>query len=92
MWTEKAQYPRDALCVDADPELFFPVDEDAPRVDGADPPGVARAKSICALCPVRSGCLDANIGEPFGILGGLTAAERRALRRRAAAARRRAAA
>ena len=39
----------------------------------------ARAKRICAVCMVRSDCLDyaVEVGERFGIWGGLTEAERR---------------
>ena len=39
----------------------------------------ARAKTICAQCPVRAECLDfaLRIREPHGIWGGLTEAERR---------------
>jgi WhiB family transcriptional regulator, redox-sensing transcriptional regulator len=41
----------------------------------------AKAKAICAECPVRAECLDyaLSIREPHGIWGGLTEAERRAL-------------
>jgi len=41
----------------------------------------ARAKSICATCPVRRPCLEyaLEIREPHGIWGGLNEAERRAL-------------
>ncbi|WP_316044735.1 WhiB family transcriptional regulator [Acidiferrimicrobium sp. IK] len=39
----------------------------------------ARAKSICAACPVRRPCLDyaLRIREPHGIWGGLNETERR---------------
>ena len=39
----------------------------------------ARAKTICADCPVRAECLDfaLRIREPHGIWGGRTEAERR---------------
>jgi WhiB family redox-sensing transcriptional regulator len=80
---EAAVYPRDALCVGADPELWFPVDEDV-----ADSPRVAAAKGICALCPVRAQCLEVGMREDVGIFGGLTSAERRSLARRAARVRR----
>lgn len=42
----------------------------------------ARARRICAACPVRDECLDVALdrGEDFGMWGGLTPAERRALR------------
>jgi len=41
----------------------------------------ARAKAICASCPVRRPCLDyaIRIKEPHGIWGGLNEVERRAL-------------
>ena len=41
----------------------------------------ARAKAICAGCPVRRPCLDyaVAIREPHGIWGGLSEAERRPL-------------
>jgi len=46
---------------------------------------IERAKDTCAICPVRNACLqDAiDIGEQFGIRGGLTAKERRELTRKA---------
>jgi len=41
----------------------------------------ARAKEICAQCPVRTPCLDyaLSIKEPHGIWGGLNEVERRQL-------------
>jgi WhiB family redox-sensing transcriptional regulator len=41
----------------------------------------ARAKSICAACPVKGPCLEyaLRIREPHGIWGGLNEVERRAL-------------
>lgn len=44
-----------------------------------DPGGVAAAKRECAVCPVAAVCLDDALarGEAFGVLGGLTPAERR---------------
>jgi WhiB family redox-sensing transcriptional regulator len=41
----------------------------------------ARAKSICATCPVKRPCLDyaLRIREPHGIWGGLNEVERREL-------------
>jgi WhiB family redox-sensing transcriptional regulator len=44
-----------------------------------------RAKSICALCPVRIECLEyaVRIREPHGIWGGLNELERRVLISRA---------
>lgn len=45
------------------------------------------AKAVCAVCPVRSRCLEwaLAIDEPEGILGGLSPHERRRLGARAAA-------
>jgi WhiB family redox-sensing transcriptional regulator len=40
-----------------------------------------RAKAICYSCPVRLTCLKENLYVPFGIFGGYTERERRALRR-----------
>jgi WhiB family redox-sensing transcriptional regulator len=46
----------------------------------------ARAKSICATCPVRRPCLDyaIRIREPHGIWGGLNEVERKQLANRRA--------
>lgn len=68
-----------AACRDADPEIFFPLgDVFAPGEDAA-------AKAVCRCCPVRSECLAwaCSAGFVFGIAGGLTEVERRALRARA---------
>ena len=62
-----------ALCVGADPEIFFP-----PVGDPA-----TEARRICASCPVRGQCLAYAVtaDEPFGIWGGSGLRERRSLRR-----------
>jgi WhiB family redox-sensing transcriptional regulator len=62
----------DALCRQVDPELFFP------RVNR---PTTAQAKQVCRRCPVRGECLAEALRrrERYGVWGGLTAAERRAL-------------
>jgi WhiB family redox-sensing transcriptional regulator len=69
--TEK--WVRQALCVETDPELFFPS------------PGRAatEAKRICESCPVREQCLQYALTnqEIHGIWGGLSPRERDALRR-----------
>ncbi|MGP3952640.1 WhiB family transcriptional regulator [Streptomyces sp. 7N604] len=63
---------RGAACTAVDPELFF---------DG-EPDAITAAKKVCGACPVRAACLQMALdnGECFGIFGGLTASERRALR------------
>lgn len=64
-----------ALCSDMDVNFFFPEQYDAK--------GVAAAKAVCALCPVRETCLDRALerGEEFGIWGGTSENQRRKLRR-----------
>lgn len=50
-----------------------------PRQPGYERLRIEReAKQICSTCPVIQECRDqaVNIGEPYGIWGGLTAAER----------------
>lgn len=39
-----------------------------------------RGKAVCATCPVRTECLEANITTTHGTFGGLTRVERRRLR------------
>ncbi len=61
-----------------DPEWFFPIGEAGPALRE-----VARAKAVCARCPVARECLAwaLRVGEPDGIWGGTTPGERRRLRR-----------
>lgn len=65
-----------AACRSVDPELFFPIEENA----AACADQVAAAKAVCASCPVRQQCLDDSLTRlPYGVAGGLTASERRRL-------------
>jgi len=66
-------------CQRSDPELFFPV---APA--GPAAAQIAQAKDVCATCQVRQECLEFALesGQKFGVWGGTTEDERRALRRR----------
>jgi hypothetical protein len=74
-----AKFPRDAACRGVDPELFFPVAEPGTPVYRRQ---VLQAKAVCAGCPVRAECLEFALAKlPYGIAGGLTEVERRALRR-----------
>lgn len=58
-------------------KTFFPVAENGPELERA----VARAKRICAGCPVRTECLEwATEALPHGIAGGMTEEERREAR------------
>ena len=63
-----------AACRGTDLEVFFPS-----RGESAGP-----ARQVCAGCPVRTPCLDYAITNriAYGIWGGLTERERRALRSR----------
>jgi WhiB family redox-sensing transcriptional regulator len=77
-----------AACLDASPELFFPVGtSESARLQ------LTRAKRVCAACPVRSRCLQWSIdtGVDHGVWGGLSEEERRSMKRRTARARIRAA-
>lgn len=73
-----------AICRDEDDELFFPVGNSGPALLQ-----IAEAKTVCRRCPVVSDCLaDAlDRGIDFGVWGGMSEDERRALKRRNARAR-----
>lgn len=60
----------DALCVQTDPELFFPV-----RGPDSFP---QRAKAVCDCCTVREQCLEYALAakEMWGIWGGTSPQER----------------
>lgn len=63
----------DAACATVAVDLWFPE---------ASQSGVAaRAKAICATCPVRALCLQEGLNEIHGVWGGTTPQERKALRR-----------
>jgi WhiB family redox-sensing transcriptional regulator len=66
-----------AVEVSRDPDLFFPATR-------GDEPRIGLAKRICSNCEVRSTCLEAAFegGDADGIRGGMTEAERRAIRHR----------
>jgi hypothetical protein len=70
----------DAACKGADTDLFFGPDAEFVT---ARRQREAKAKAICAGCPVRAGCLEYALDtrEAYGIWGGLTEDERRALLR-----------
>jgi len=67
----------DAACLDIVDEVsFFP--------DAEDLSAIARAKAVCATCPVASECLTWAIetNQSEGVWGGHTPKERRSIRRR----------
>ena len=66
-----------AACRDADPEIFFPVGDPDDPADERN----LDALSYCARCPVVAECLAFALAKiPYGIAGGMTAAQRRELR------------
>jgi WhiB family redox-sensing transcriptional regulator len=71
-----------AACRTEDPELFFPTaTENTPY--GQEE--LADAKAVCQRCPVISTCLvwALESGQEFGVWGGLSEGERRALKHKA---------
>lgn len=62
-----------AMCAQADPEAFFPEQGGSTK----------EAKRVCQDCPVRTECLAEALenDERFGVWGGLSERERRALRK-----------
>lgn len=68
-----------AACVERDLNTFFPISS----VGSAAQQQILEAKRICSGCPVQAACLEwaLQIGPEFGIFGGRTEDERRALRR-----------
>lgn len=64
----------DALCVQTDPEAFYPEGQGA---------SAAEAKAVCAGCPVREECLRHALStrEPHGVWGGMSERQRRKLLR-----------
>jgi WhiB family redox-sensing transcriptional regulator len=68
-WTDRA------LCAQTDPEAFYPEKGGSTR----------EAKKVCASCPVAAECLAYALAndERFGIWGGKSERERRALKKKA---------
>jgi WhiB family transcriptional regulator, redox-sensing transcriptional regulator len=63
-----------AACRTADPDMFFPV-----SLSGSGQEEAARAKEVCASCPVRRQCLQFALAtrQAHGVWGGTTEEERR---------------
>jgi WhiB family redox-sensing transcriptional regulator len=76
-----------AACRSADPALFFGPEGESPA---ATVVREAEANTYCAVCPVRSECLEAGLRIKYGTWGGLNEQDRanEARRRRRAAQRR----
>ena len=69
----------EALCLDEDPELFFPIGTTGPAATQ-----VEQAKVVCRRCPAVEPCLTwaLDTGQDAGVWGGTSEDERRALKRR----------
>lgn len=74
--------PRQACAGLPDADLMFPLHES--RVAGERTAGEAVAIAVCAGCPVLKRCFEAVLDAemPYGVAGGLTVADRRAIRAR----------
>lgn len=74
--TGEHQWTQQAACAEDGVGPMFPHEQDAD--------GLAYAKSICARCPVVADCLASAMenNERFGVWGGLSEAERYAMRRK----------
>jgi WhiB family transcriptional regulator, redox-sensing transcriptional regulator len=70
-----------AACAGMDAQLFFAPDGERPQQREIRE---AKAKAVCALCPVRAQCLDYALRNSIrgGIWGGLNQEERSRERRR----------
>ncbi|MYW73600.1 WhiB family transcriptional regulator [Pseudonocardia sp. SID8383] len=69
----------EVLC-ENDPDGMFPVAESTRP--GLRTGGERAALAVCAACPVMASCRLAvlNMEMPYGVAGGMTAADRRAIR------------
>ncbi len=67
------------LCRASDGAIFFPPVHFEPKPEREA--REAKAKAVCAQCPVRAECLDwaLTTQEPYGVWGGLSERERRDL-------------
>jgi hypothetical protein len=68
-----------AACIAVETQVFFPK-------DAREPNAYATARSICSMCAVRTQCLQMVINlessdDKWGMFGGLTPLERRAIRK-----------
>lgn len=75
----RADWRGAGACAQADPDLFFPISSTGRAVQQ-----IAKAKTICAGCPVRQACLEFALEHDLahGIWGGTTPEDRQAWRRR----------
>ncbi len=71
---ELNSWKRNGACIGVDQDIFFPERGASTRL----------AKAVCRSCEVQEECLEyaVNNGEKFGIWGGLSERERRAIRKK----------
>jgi WhiB family redox-sensing transcriptional regulator len=74
--TEERPWAAFAVCRDRDPDAFFPL----------TPAGESDAIRVCQGCPVQMDCLEFALEAKvrFGVWGGMTEKQRRALERQIA--------
>lgn len=68
-------WQEEAVCASTDPDLFFP--------DPGDVQSSLKAREICSTCPVVAECARLGLKFEYGIFGGLTAMDRRAVKKSA---------
>ncbi|RNL77617.1 WhiB family transcriptional regulator [Nocardioides marmorisolisilvae] len=75
----EGDWSNSAACLEADPELFFPIGE-SPTAQRQ----IEEAREICANCPVRRPCLSFALktNVQYGIWAGTVPVERARLRKR----------
>jgi Transcription factor WhiB len=77
--------PQEPACRKVDPEIFFGP-ADSPEKGRPTHAWERRALAVCASCPLLAACrtmaLDFPAAEQYGVLGGMTAGQRRAALRR----------
>lgn len=73
MFEPRPEWQRHARCLGYAPEIFFGFPAERPNKRARRE---AVARELCNGCSARPGCGGAGRDEPFGIWGGLTAAER----------------
>lgn len=81
---QQAGRPSRVPCA-ADPERMFPLEEST-RASQDPTAGERAALRVCSGCPVLARCREQVLEQPlpYGVVGGLTAAQRRTVRARRA--------
>jgi WhiB family redox-sensing transcriptional regulator len=76
--TDRDDWRSLSACLTEDPELFFPLSLSGPGLAQ-----LAAAKAVCAQCQVSTECLGfaLNSGQEFGVWGGMSEEDRKAIRR-----------